>query len=60
MDDAAELDEDGPIPDGWSHLTPEQRAELDERFAEARAAIERGDPGIPMDEVLPRRFAKAG
>jgi hypothetical protein len=50
--------EDGPT-DGWSHLSDEQRTELDRRFAEARAAIERGDSGIPMDEVLPR-FGKTG
>jgi len=45
---------DESIPDGWSDLTPEERAELDADFAQAEENIRNGVPGIPIDEVLPR------
>jgi hypothetical protein len=44
---------------GWPEMTPEEREELRRDFEEAREALERGDPGIPMDEVLPR-YRKTG
>ncbi len=53
-----ERDDDGPVPDGWSHLTEEQREALKLRFAEARARHAEGK-SIPMDEVLPR-YRQAG
>jgi hypothetical protein len=48
------VDGDEPIPDGWSDLSEEEREEIHREADEAMAAIERGDPGIPMDDVLPR------
>jgi hypothetical protein len=53
------VDGDEPIPDGWSDLSEEEREEIHREADEALAAIERGDPGIPMDDVLPR-YRKTG
>ncbi len=46
------------VPDGWSDLTPEERAQLAADFAEADAEFSRGEC-IPADEVLPR-YRRAG
>jgi hypothetical protein len=46
------------IPDGWSDLTEEERAELRAEFVEARENHAKG-LSIPMDEVLPR-YRQAG
>jgi len=51
-----------PTPEaepGWPEMSPEERDELRRDFEEARESIERGEPGIPMDEVLPR-YRRAG
>ena len=48
-----------PAPDGWSDLTDEEREELRREYAEAREELQQGDPGVPLDEVLPR-YRRAG
>jgi hypothetical protein len=42
------------IPDGWSDLTEEERADLDAAFTKAEEEMRNGVPGIPLDEALPR------
>ena len=48
-----------PVPNAWPDLSQEEREELRRELAEARAELEDGVPGIPMEEVLPR-YRKAG
>jgi hypothetical protein len=53
-------EEEESVVAGWPEMDPEEEEEVRREFDEARAAMERGEPGIPMDEVLPRRLRRAG
>jgi hypothetical protein len=54
----SEPDGNEPVPDGWSDLTEEERAELRRDFVEARERHAQG-LSVPLDEVLPR-YRRAG
>jgi hypothetical protein len=56
---AADLDDQGAVPDGWADLTEEEIEEIHREGDEAEAAFLRGE-GIPAHEVVPRRFRRAG